>query len=247
MLMRLAAHRADGEYVGGYVDASAKALHAMVGKFFLRAAPARLGAAGFTLYAAPTTSAATPGVSVRRLGRREDPLVENAALRLLDPVCARALGLRAGEIALNRTRAAYRRVGLVRAREAFGAFVGDRCVAILLQEEASPGLCLSGLMSAATLLPVLPDLDPDGAHRHALCALARGGDITGGAPNRFLFVPTGADEAPIAAAGFRPIGTCTFFAFHRLALLEYQRYVASRYGLLQARLRGRPARVPEAA
>jgi hypothetical protein len=247
MLMQLAAHRPDGEYVGGYVDASAKALHAMVGKFFTRAAPARLGAAAFSLYSAPAVAMAAVGTSVRRLRRQEDALVENAALRLLDPVCARALGLRSGEVDIGRTRAAYRRLGLLRGRRAFGAFVADRCVAILLQEESSPGLCLSGLMSAATLLPVHVELDPDGAHRRALCALARGGEIVGAVPNRFLFVPAGADERPMLDAGFRLVGTCTFFAFHRLALLEYHRYVASKYGLLQARLRGRAARLPEAA
>src|SRR5262249_17980355 len=34
ILMRLAVHRADGEYVAGYIDAGAKALHAMVDAFF---------------------------------------------------------------------------------------------------------------------------------------------------------------------------------------------------------------------
>ena len=34
VLMRLAAHRGDGEYVAGYIDTSAKALHGMVDAFF---------------------------------------------------------------------------------------------------------------------------------------------------------------------------------------------------------------------
>ena len=65
-------------------------------------------------------------------------------------------------------------MGIERTREAFGAFAGDRCVGILLQETASPGLCLSGLMSAAFLLPTLPEADPDGAPVGAGVGAVRG-------------------------------------------------------------------------
>jgi hypothetical protein len=252
MLMRLAAHRADGDYVAGFIDASAKTLHATVDKFFTRSAPAHRGATGFSLYAAETGdlqghAAAGAGIVIRPLRGRDEALVQNAALRLLDPVCVHALGLRSGEFALPATRAAYRRLGLARARRAFGAFRGERCIAILVQEEASPGLSLSGLLSSAMLLPVHPELDPEGDCRRALCAFARTGELLSGSPHRFLFAPAPVDGAPIQAAGYRLVGGCTFFALHRLGMLEYQRYVASRYGLLQARLRGRGARLPEAA
>ena len=49
------------------------------------------------------------------------------------------------------------------------------------------------------------------------------------------------------AAGWRPIGQCTYFALHRLGIVDYQRYVADKYGLLQARLRRRATHLPEAA
>jgi hypothetical protein len=120
-------------------------------------------------------------------------------------------------------------------------------VAVLLRETASPGLCLSGLLSAAYLLPVLPGADPDGSRRRALCQLARATRIPGDPPIRFLFLPEGTDDAPARASGFSAIGECTFFALHRLGILEYQRYVADKYGMLQARLRSRSARLPEAA
>lgn len=200
------------------------------------------------LYAAPAAPQLEPGgPSVRRLRGREEVLVENAGARQLDPVCARALGLSAGEVEIPRTRAAYAKLGIERTRDAYGAFADDRCVAVLLRETASPGLCLSGLLSASFLLPVLPDADPDGSRRLALCQLARANRVPGDPPRRFLFLPLGADDAPLRAAGFEPIGACTFFALHRLGILEYQRYVADKYGLIQARLRGRAARLPEAA
>jgi hypothetical protein len=248
ILMRLAAHRDDGEYVAGYIDASAKALHGMVDAFFSQSAPAHRGATRFSLFSAPAAPGPRPGwPAIRELRGRDELMVEHVGQRQLDPVCARALGLRAGEIRLPRTRAAYRKIGVERTRHAFGAFAGDDCVAVLLRETASPGLSLSGLLSAAMLLPVLPERDPDGSLRRALCEYSRAGDLPGSPPRRFLFLPAGADESPLAAAGFRRIGDCTFFALHRLGILDYQRYVANKYGLLQARLRSRGARVSEAA
>jgi hypothetical protein len=245
--MRLAAHRPDGEYVAGYIDAGAKALHGMVDAFFTKSAPAHRGATRFTLYVADATSARAAGGPIRRLRGEDELLVEHVGQRQLDPVCARALGLRAGEIELPRTRAAFRKVGVQRDRRAFGAFAGNSCVAVLLRETASPGLCLSGLMSAAMFLPVRPELDPDGAKRRALAGLARATDVPGAPPHRFLFAPSGTDEAPLLAEGFRMLGECTFFALHRLGIVDYQRYVASKYGLLHARLRGRASHLADAA
>ena len=248
ILMRLAAHRTDGEYVAGAIDASAKSMHGLVTTFFAQSAPAHRGATRMVVYAAPAAPAPARGVpAVRRLRGRDEALVENAGARQLDPVCARALGLCAGEIELPKTRAAYAKIGLERTREAFGAFADERCVAVLLRETASPGLSLSGLLSASFLLPVLPDADPDGSKRRALGELARATRLPGDPPMRFLFLPLGADDAPLRAVGFAPVGACTFFALHRLGILDYQRYVADKYGLLQARLRGRSARLPEAA
>ena len=248
ILMRLAAHRGDGEYVAGYIDTSAKALHGMVDAFFTESAPAHRGATRFTLYSADVMAKRKDGgTMIRPLRGRGELLVEHVGQRALDPVCARALGLRAGEIELPRTRAAYRKIGVERDRRAFGAFAGASPVAILVSETASPGLSLSGLLSASMFLPVLPALDPDGSKRRALAELARAVDVPGSPPNRFLFLPAGADDAPVVAAGFKAIGECTFFALHRLGIVEYQRYVANKYGLLQARLRGRAARIPHAA
>ena len=248
ILMRLAAHRSDGEYIAGAIDTTAKTMHGLVSTFFGQSAPAHRGAMRLTLYAAPAgpDRSRDDGV-VRRLRGREEILVEHVGARQLDPVCARALSLRAGEIELPQTRAAYAKQGMERGRDAVGAFSGDQCVAVLLRETASPGLCLSGLMSASFLLPVLPGADLDGSKQLALCDLARAARLPGDPPNRFLFVPTNTNHGPVLAAGFRPIGECTYFALHRLGIVEYQRYIADKYGLLQARLRRRTAHLPEAA
>jgi c-di-GMP-binding flagellar brake protein YcgR len=251
LLMRLAAQRDDGEYVAGIIDAGAKALHGMVNTFFSECVPAHRGASPLTLYAAealtdPETETKTE-TPIRRLQGDDELIVEHVGQRHLDPVCARALSLRAGEIELPRTRAAYRRLGIERERRAYGAFAEEACVAVLLAETASAGLCLSGLLSASMYFPVLPHLDPDGSKRRALCDFARARPLAGSPQYRFLFAPRDIDAAPLVASGFRALGGCTFFALHRMGLLDYQRYVANKYGLLQARLRGRPARVPDAA
>jgi hypothetical protein len=246
VLMRLAAQRADGEYFAGFLNHGARTMRRTVDAFFAQSA--RMGSARFSLYAAPATpSSGVMPPSIRLLRRRDELLIEHAAECQIDAVCARALGLRAGEIELPSTRAAYRRIGAERRRRAYAAFDGDHCAAILLQEAASPGLALSGLLSAGMLLPVVRGADPDGAKRRALCELARATELPGAPPNRFLFLPTGADEGPVVAAGFTRVGACTLFALHRLGIPDYERYVAKRYGLLQARRRGRAARLSEVA
>jgi hypothetical protein len=249
ILMRLAAQRNDGEYVAGIIDAGAKALHGMVSTFFSECVPAHRGLLRLTLYCAD----ARPGLEseteapIQRLSGDDELLVEHVGQRHLDPVCARALSLRAGEIELPETRAAYGRLGIERERRAYGVFAEDACVAVLLSEVASPGLCLSGLFSASMYFPVLPHLDRDGTKRRALCDFARGRPLAGSPPFRFLLAPQGIDAEPLISSGFTAVGGCTFFALHRMGLLDYQRYVANKYGLLQARMRGRPARVPDAA
>lgn len=166
-------------------------------------------------------------------------LVENAALRLRDPVCARALGLRRGELRVNETRRAFAKVGIVRSREAWGAFRAGRCQAILVQELASPGLALSSVLSSAMLL--LTTAQPNDADVMALASLARARPLPGDPPVRFIFVPQPFDDRALVAAGFRRAAGCTLYAMHRFGLSEYQRFVSTRYGFLHGRLRARVA------
>src|SRR4029078_12033504 len=99
--------------------------------------------------------------------------------------------------------AAFGRLAIARGRDAFGAFAGQSSVAILLTETASPGLCLSGLLSASMFLPVLPELALAGSTRRALARRARSADVPGAPPHRFLFLPAGPDAGPLVAEGFR--------------------------------------------
>src|SRR5262249_1507302 len=118
LLVRLAIPRADGEYVCGYIDEEARSQHAVMGAFFSHwSTPEHRGATRFVLYSAPSRSQIskrtfTSRARARKLGRRDELLVEHAALRAMDPVCARALGLRAGEITLPETQQQYARAGL---------------------------------------------------------------------------------------------------------------------------------------
>ena len=117
ILMRLAAHRSDGEYIAGLIDASATAMHALATSFFQQSAPAHSGATRLVLYAAPATSAEPPAEpSVRRLRGRDEMLVEHVGARQLDPVCARAPRPAEREIELPRSVAAYAKFGMERTR-----------------------------------------------------------------------------------------------------------------------------------
>jgi len=165
-------------------------------------------------------------------------------LRLLHPVCAHALGLRAGHIGLHQAASAWRRVGLARGREAWGAFSAGRLVSVLLPQWASPGLSLSSLLSTALYLPV--SSDADGAAARALVALLLGRSMPADPPVRLLLAPHPHDPAPLLAAGLRKVAGCTLYAFHGLGMREYHRYMATRYGFLYGRLRARSAGPREA-
>ncbi len=236
MLVRLAIARGDGQYVCGFIAEGARSQHTIMSEFFSDSTPEYRGADRFVLYTGPTRRArSVPSNAVRKIRPAEEPLVENAALRLLDPVCARALGLLPGQVRLPHTRADFARVGLSRGREAWGAWSQGRCSGVLLREWASPGLCLSSVLSAGVLLPVTGE--PEGLRALAEVLLTE--PLPGDPPVRLLFVPEGLDDAPLLAAGLRRTAGCTLYAMHRYGLREYQRYVSSRYGFLHGRLHKR--------
>lgn len=242
LLVRLAIPRPDGEYVCGYIDEEARSQHSVMNAFFTEwSTPEFRGATRFSLYSAPTTRRTSVPPFIQRLRGRRTNIVERAARRLLDSVCVEALGLRHPEIELPKTRAAYARAGLVRSREAWVSLRANRCRAILLREIASPGLCLSSLLSAGMLLPIAEDSLEDGV---ALCRHFLSAPLPGDPPFRFMLLPDGCSDAPLLAAGLRRIAGCTLYAMHRFGLQEYHRYVASKYGFLHGRLR---ARTTEAA
>jgi hypothetical protein len=237
LLVRLAIPRPDGEYVCGYIDEEAKSQHAVMGAFFSDwSTPEHRGATRFVLYSAARRGRSPSRRRARRIRRDQELLVEHAAQRVMDPVCARALGLRAGEITLPRTAAQYARAGLIRRREAWATFRRGRATAILAREISSPGLCLSSIMAAGVLLPVADDADDDLA---ALAEVLLTEPLPGDPPYRFLLAPEGADEPAILRTGFRRVAGCTLYAMHRFGLKEYHRYVATRYGFLHGRLRAR--------
>jgi hypothetical protein len=243
LLVRLAIARPDGEYVCGYIDEEARSQHLVMDAFFHEwSTPEHRGATRLVLYSGESRRRLTTPPSARQLRRSEEPIVEHAAARALDPLCARALALRAGEIALPATRAQFSRAGLERRREIWGGFSRGRCRAILLREIASPGLCLSSLLSAGLLLPSTSS--ELGGEIEALVETLLSQPLPSNPPYRFLLAPESIDARLLASAGLKRVAGCTLYAMHRYGLQEYHRYVASKYGFLHGRLR---ARTTEAA
>jgi hypothetical protein len=231
MLFGLLTPRPDCEYLAGFVSDDFKSFHSNWATFAQAfSTPQFRGATPFILYAHDACSGAPR--NARRLGPDEELLVQHAAQRLIDPVGARALGLRAGELAMPRTRAAFAEMGLERGREAWGVFRGDRCAALLVREWGSPGLSLSGLLSSGMLLPTSDDRDA----ARELCQLMATLPMPGDPPMRFLFVPTAVDQSVVEQAGYRRVGGCVLYACHRVGLREFLRFFAARYGFLQARI-----------
>ena len=238
ILLGLITPRPDCEYLSGFASDDFKSLRSNWSTFAEAfSTPQFRGATACWLYAhdAAAPSERRPGVRLLE-GVADETLVENAAQRVLDPVCARALGLQKGQLKLSQTARAFADVGIERGREAWGAFRDNRCAAVLVREWASPGLSLSSLLSSAILLPGAADADPDGALTRALCDLLRERPVPGDPPLRFLYVPKHADQTAVEAAGFRRVGGCVLFACHRIGLREFHRFFAARYGFLQARM-----------
>lgn len=237
-LVRLALARSDCEYVFGLVDEEAQSVHTVLDAFLARwSTPEHRGASRLVLYAGGARPPAKAGPGVRRLRANEEKIIENAALRLLHPVCAFSLGLRAGQIRLRGVAADWREVGLDRGREPWAAFKRGRLVGILLREWASPGLSLSSLLSASLYLPVHSDLDADTAR--SLLELGLQHDVPGRPPVRFVLTPEPHDSTLFEAVGLHRVAGCTLYAFHGIGLQEYQRYMATRYGFLYGHLRAR--------
>lgn len=232
--------RPDGEFLFGYLADDVPSQHALMQAFLNTAStPEHRGSQVFHVLAGRAqTGGPTRAEGVRRITPATEALVENAARRVLDPVCAQALALKAGQLTLPESRAAFARGGLVRGRDALGVWRGGQCVAILLREWASPGLCLSSMLNAAMLLPVCQEADPDGRATASLLRMALTLPLHGEPPWRLVLVPVPWDVNRAAPAGLARVAGCTLFAFHRHGQREYHHYVASRYGLLHARLRG---------
>jgi len=257
LLMGLAAARPDGEYVVGFANAEARSVYRMVQAFMGESFAEHRGFEEFMLFAAPASGRASdsdgvsPGASrapsnapagseVVKLTRRSERLIENIARQCLDPVSRNALSLCEGDVYLPRTTADYRRLGLKRGRVVYAARNRGAYAGLLVQDYASAGLSLSGLMGAALYLPVAANGGQlAAAALTELCGAARTLTLPGLAGTRFVFAPAAADPTPLVAAGFEAIGACALFAFHRLSLEAYHRFVSNRYGVLQGRRRSR--------
>jgi hypothetical protein len=238
-LLGLVLPRPDGEYFCAMVEVGGP-VHTMWSSFCeATCTPEHRGTALLNIYAADARAAPPSRVVIRRLRGPDELLVERAARRLLNPLCVRSMSLVAGRVELPACRRDWARAGLERGREAFGAFVDGRCVAVLAREWASPGLSLSGFLSAGYLLPVLPRLDAGGEGLLALAALNRELPVPGDPPLRFLLAPPQVALAALAPLRYREVVSAAYLSAHRLGSRQYQRFIASRYGLVHARLRGR--------
>lgn len=236
-LVSLAVARQDGDFVSSYVAESAKSLNKVMGEFFHEwSTPEFRGATDFMLWSVRERQAPERRTGARKLTRAQESLVESAASRLLDPVCLRALGLFPGQVTLPKTRAQFAKIGLMRGREAWASTVDGNPTHVMVRSWASPGLCLSSLLNAALILPV-------GEDSHGLSALVdvlASEPLPAPQPVRLALIPTSVDPARLEAAGLTKVAGCTLYAMHRYALLEYQRFVSSRYGFLHGRFRARP-------
>jgi hypothetical protein len=190
-------------------------------------------------HAAPGRSAAVSARS-RRLRPEEEPLLARAAERVLGSLPAHALSLVDGDCRLPGIERAFLTAGLERSREVSVVCESGRPLLAVLEERASPGINLTGMLSASWILPLRTE---ETATRGMVQAVAR---ILGAGPatptgDRLVITIAGADPAALLAAGFERMLVAHLYAFDRSGMTRYRDYVAERYGALEARTAGRRA------
>jgi hypothetical protein len=154
----------------------------------------------------------------------------------MDPVCVKALGLCPGEVTLPKTRAAFARAGLQRGREAWMSLRAGAPSQVMLRSWTSLGLCLSSILNAGLLLPASDDVEG----LKALVDLIASEPLPSASPVRFVLAPESTDPTALERAGLKRVSGCTLYAMHRYSLLEYRRFITSRYGFVHGRFRARP-------
>ena len=250
ILMRLAAHRSDGEYVAGIISSGARGMHGLVTNFFTQSAPAHRGATRLSLYGAPAApepadrrQALHPAVARTRRAPHRARRRPDARSRLRASARTARRRDRASQDARQRTRSSASNgpATLTAPSPTIGAW-RSCCARPPPRVSASAGCSRrrTSCRSCRAPIPTAPGAVRSASWRarHAFRAIP---------PSDSCFSPTEPTTSRSGRRASRPIGECTFFALHRLGILEYQRYVADKYGLLQARLRSRSTRLPEAA
>lgn len=194
----------------------------------------------------PSSSAREPDPewSVEPCTPGDEPTVAHAAQRELGVHAAAAVSMVPGQMTLPDTTARFARAGLVRTRDCVLVKRGGRIAYAVLEERSSPGINLTWMLNAAWIIPVHPELDPDGRGltRALHVILERPAQSATG--ERFLNLPPTLDRGVLEREGFTLEARLNFYALNRAGVHRFFHYNVARYGEVEAMVlrRGRRKR-----
>jgi hypothetical protein len=240
--------RPDGHFLLFFVKADNRRMNSFYERFFTSAGTSEaVKRATVELWSRAGELAEAPGpveggFRIRLCKSGDELLVSRAARRALGELAAAALSMLPGEIELPDTAARFAKAGLQRSRSCRLLVSRGQPLYAIIEERTPPGLNLTWMLNANWLLPIHPDLDPNGlaieaAVRHVVQSPAQSpvGD-------RFVIVPEGLFGPPLQAAGFNKLAAVYLYVLNRAGVHRYYYYTASRYGEVGARMERRKHR-----
>jgi hypothetical protein len=240
--------RADGHYTCFFVKAENVRMNSSLERFFRVGGTSEVASRlDLARWALPDSALARPARYPRsRLeliqGTRER-FASRVATRVLGPIAAGALSMVPGALTLRRTSRSFQTVGLERRRAVFALANRGRTTAILLEEQASPGVSLPGMLDTWWILPVDANSDMDPS------TIARAADEIARRPGspKLLLLPRSAPDEPLRAAGYTKLVDAYLYSLNRAGIYRYHAELTRRCGALLAAMNLRQARAARSA
>jgi hypothetical protein len=231
--------RPDGRYLLFFVKTDNQIMNSYFRRFVATTGtPDAVTRTTVELWSRKVTTQPAPGAGVATSVRRCDPadelIVARAAQRHLGMHSAAALSMLPGELGLPDTQRRFAKAGLDRDRICDLVLVDGEPVYAIVEERSTPGMNLTWMLNACWILPIHPELDPQGAGLdHALRAVVERPSQTS-TGDRFLNLPLGIDPEQLAAWGFGKEASVYLYVLTRAGLHRCFHYAATRYGELDA-------------
>jgi hypothetical protein len=216
--------RPDGRYLVFFVASDDSAMNAYLYRFFASTgAPEAVTQCTVELWsrAALVRTGRQPAsaVQVRACTGADEAVVAHAAERWFGPYGAGALSMIPGEIDLPDTARRFSSAGLRRHRSCNLVTRGDDLIYAILEERTAPSA--NPILNASWVLPMHPDLDPDGAGLDAALATVVKQAAPHEADQCFINVPKGLDQERLSDWGFAKAATFHLYIITRAALQRF--------------------------
>jgi hypothetical protein len=247
-ILEMVMPRADADHICFFVKADNARMNSSLDRFFsLRGTSEVASRLNLGRWALPDS--ALPGPPSHSRSRLElvrgirERFASRVATSVLGSLAAGALSMVPGALTLRRTSRSFRQLGLERRRAVFALVNRGRTAAILLEEQASPGVSLPGMLDTWWILPAdaNSDMDPP------MIACAADEIARRPGSRKLLLLPRNAPDEPLCAAGYTKLVDAYLYTLNRAGVCRYHEELTNRYGALLAAMKLRQARAARRA